>query len=58
MRIRFGLHRDGLDPTPPRTALGELTLGPQGLIRVLESDLGLAPVLYASILRIPSPPSS
>lgn len=44
MLIHFGLHRDGLDPTPPKTALGEATLGAQGLIRVLETDLGLAPV--------------
>jgi hypothetical protein len=45
MLIRFGLHLDGLDPTPPQTALGEVTLGPQGLIGVLEVDLGLPPVL-------------
>ncbi|TDJ38984.1 MAG: hypothetical protein E2O54_11740 [Gammaproteobacteria bacterium] len=45
MLIRFGLHLDGLDPTPPSTVLGEVTLGPQGLIGVLETNLGLPPVL-------------
>ena len=45
MLIRFGLHLDGLDPNPPKTALGEVTLGPQGLISMLETDLGLPPVL-------------
>ena len=45
MRIRFGMHLDGLDPTPPRTAIGEATVGPLGLLGILETDLGLPPVL-------------
>ncbi|HEX7038333.1 MAG TPA: PD-(D/E)XK nuclease family protein [Pseudomonadales bacterium] len=45
MQIHFGLHLDAMIPAPPRTAIGEATVGPQGLLRMLESDLGLAPVL-------------
>ena len=41
MRVRFGLHRDGLEPTLPRTAVGETTVGPQGFLSLLESDLGI-----------------
>ena len=41
MRVRFGLHRDGLEPTPPRTAVGEITVGPLGFLGLLESDLGI-----------------
>ena len=44
MHVRFGLHRDGLEPTLPRTAVGETTVGPQGFLSLLESDLGVAPV--------------
>ena len=44
MRVRFGLHRDGLEPTLPCTGLGEITVGPKGLLSLLESDLGLAPL--------------
>lgn len=45
MQIHFGPHLDAMIPAPPHTAIGEATLGPQGLLRTLESDLGLAPVL-------------
>ena len=44
MRVRFGLHRDGLEPSPPRTAVGEITVGPQGFLGLLESDLGIPQV--------------
>ncbi|MCE2461783.1 MAG: PD-(D/E)XK nuclease family protein [Pseudomonadales bacterium] len=44
MRVRFGLHRDALEPTPPRTVVGEINLGPLGLLGLLESDLGIPPV--------------
>ena len=44
MRVRFGLHRDGLEPSPPRTTVGEITVGPQGFLGLLESDLGIGPV--------------
>lgn len=41
MIINFGIHLDGLSPQPPRTALGVATLGPAGLLGVLETQLGL-----------------
>ena len=43
MQIQFGLHLDGLDPSPPVTSLGQASLGPKGLLAALESDLGLPP---------------
>ena len=45
MRVRFGLHRDVLAPSIPRTSVGEVTVGPQGFLGLLESDLGIAPVV-------------
>ena len=42
MLVRFGLHRDGQHPAPVDTAIGEITVGPRGLLRLLESDLGIA----------------
>ena len=45
MRVRFGLHRDVLAPSTPRTSVGEVTVGPQGFLGLLESDLGIAPVV-------------
>ena len=44
MKVRFGLHRDGLHPDPATDCVGEITVGPLGFLRLLESDLGLAPV--------------
>lgn len=44
MRVRFGLHRDVLEPSQLRTAVAEITVGPQGLLGLLESDLGIPPV--------------
>ena len=43
MFVRFGLHRDGLHPGLIETAVGEITVGPRGLLRLLESDLGIPP---------------
>jgi ATP-dependent helicase/nuclease subunit B len=43
--IRFGLHLDGMQMPAPDTAVGVATLGPQGLLDVLETQLGLPPVL-------------
>lgn len=43
MLVRFGLHFDGLNPQPPKTASGAVTLGPAGLLSVLETHLGLPP---------------
>ena len=60
MRIVFGLHLDGLNPATPRNAAGEITLGPRGLLQVLETQLGLptpnahpseAPFSYLQCLR-------
>ena len=43
MHVRFGLYADGLD-LGAATSVGEATVGPRGLLRLLESDLGVAPV--------------
>ncbi len=65
MRIVFGLHLDGLNPATPRNAAGEITLGPRGLLQVLETQLGLptpdthpseAPFSYLQCLREASSP--
>ena len=65
MRIVFGLHIDGLNPAAPRNAAGEITLGPRGLLQVLETQLGLptpnthpseAPFSYLQCLREASTP--
>lgn len=65
MRIIFGLHLDGLNPAAPRNAAGEATLGPSGLLQVLETQLGLpspnadpgeAPFSYLQCLREASAP--
>ena len=45
MLVKFGLHRGTLDPAPPRNSLGEVTVNPLGLLSILETDLGLPPVL-------------
>lgn len=49
MDIVFGLHLDGLQPRPPQTGAGAATLGPRGLLEVLETQLGLpAPQVHPS----------
>ena len=45
MQIRFGRHLDGLQARSPETAVGMATLGPAGLLAVLETQLGLPPQL-------------
>lgn len=45
MIIHFGLHLDGMQPAPPSTAVGEVTLGPARLLDLLELRLGLPPVV-------------
>ena len=52
MIVRFGLHADGLDPSAPATALGDIRLGPSGLLEALETDLGLPPVLEHAAARL------
>ena len=44
MHVRFGLHGDGLDLAPANTTVGEILVGPRGLLRLLESDLGIASI--------------
>ena len=44
MHVRFGLHGDGLDLAPADTTVGEILVGPRGLLRLLASDLGIASV--------------
>jgi hypothetical protein len=41
MKIRFGLHLDGQRGWLPRNSLGEITVGPLGLLDILETHLGL-----------------
>ena len=43
MHVKFGLHFDGLQPQRPTNAAGMVTLGPSGLLGVLETRLGLPP---------------
>ena len=65
MYIVFGLHLDGLKPKMPRTAAGSVTVGPKGMLDVLETQLGLsaatphpseAPLSYLQFLREASSP--
>ena len=49
MHIVFGLHFDGLQPRRPQTNTGAATMGPRGLLEVLETQLGLpAPQAHPS----------
>ena len=66
MHVKFGLHFDGLQPQRPTNATGVVTLGPAGLLAVLETRLGLpppvehaseAPFAYLQCLRAVSAPS-
>ena len=66
MQIVFGLHLDGLKPEAPQTVVGAPTLGPRGLLEVMETQLGLptpishpseASFSYLQCLREASSPS-
>ena len=49
MHIVFGLHFDGLQPRRPQTITGAATVGPRGLLEILETQLGLpAPQAHPS----------
>ena len=37
MHVKFGLHFDGLQPQRPTNAAGMVTLGPSGLLGVLDN---------------------
>ena len=41
MQIIFGLHFDDLQPRRPQTITGAATVGPRGLLEILETQLGL-----------------
>ena len=66
MHVKFGFHFDGLQPQRPTNATGVVTLGPAGLLAVLETQLGLPPPIahpsesafaYLQCLRNASAPS-
>ena len=66
MQIVFGYHLDGLKPETPRNTAGKVTLGPRGMLEVLETQLGLptpnshpsqAPFRYLQCLREVSSPN-
>jgi hypothetical protein len=42
MNVTFGMFLDGYRPARPLSALGAVTVGPQGLLDLLETRLGLA----------------
>ena len=49
MQIIFGPHLDGLQPSLARSAVGEVTLGPKGMLDTLETQLGIpTPNLHPS----------
>jgi RecB family exonuclease len=41
MKINFGLHLDGYEHIEPQNSFGEVTCGPQGMLAILETRLGL-----------------
>lgn len=51
-RIRFGLTLDGERGWHPRDALGESTVGPLGLLSILETQLGLSRLAPSHAERI------
>lgn len=51
-RIRFGMRLDGERGWHPRSALGESTVGPLGLLSILETQLGLTRLVPSTAERI------
>lgn len=51
MNVTFGMSLDGYRPAWPLSALGTATVGPQGLLDLLETRLGLAGVRPPQALR-------
>jgi len=41
MKIAFGVGEDGLTPTQFETRMGEIQVGPLGLLGILETQLGV-----------------
>ena len=52
MKIRFGLHLDGQRGHHARDSMGEATVGPLGLLSILESQMGLPPVTVHPSTRV------
>ena len=52
MKIRFGLHLDGQRGHHVCNSIGEATVGPLGLLSILESQMGLPPVTVHPSTRI------
>lgn len=51
MNVTFGMFLDGYRPARPLSALGTVTVGPHGLLDLLETRLGLAGVWPPQALR-------
>jgi len=52
MIIQFGLFCDSPLPEPPQTELGYVTVGPAGLISILETQLGLTAPIESPFTRL------
>lgn len=52
MKIHFGLHLDGQHCRKLSTMLGEITVGPLGLLNILETQLGLLHVDVGTAARV------
>jgi RecB family exonuclease len=52
MRVTFGMALDGYRPMAPNSSLGEVIVGPRGLLGLLEIRLGLSGVWSAQAVRV------
>lgn len=50
--VTFGLHLDGQRSTPPVNRLGEIVVGPMGLLTLLETHLGLLALRLSQAERV------
>jgi hypothetical protein len=51
MQITFGMQLDGQRPIRPGNQLGSVTVGPQGLLEILETQLGLVALQPCAVQR-------
>ncbi|WP_242031569.1 PD-(D/E)XK nuclease family protein [Pseudomonas fluorescens] len=51
MQITFGMQLDGQRPIRPGNRLGSVTVGPQGLLEILETQLGLVALKPCAVQR-------
>ena len=51
MQITFGMQLDGQRPIRPGNRLGSVTVGPQGLLEILETQLGLVALQPCAVQR-------